>query len=127
MSAVGKVTFAMIAEGTRRALERRGDVIAKALLFANDTKKEERLKEMLCPGCAYGGGYLAGQALTRWNCFACGKEGMHHNTAVPRLCLECAKELALCCRCLADINLEIRRRVRIRKGEAKRKTTVRRR
>ena len=122
-----RIKFPMIAEASRRALERRGDVIAKALLFANDTEKEKRLKEMLCPSCAYGGGYLVGQAFTKWNCFACDKEGMHHNTGVPRLCLDCAKELALCSRCLADINLEYRLRVRINKRDAKRKISVRRR
>ena len=116
-----RLAFVQVAEATRRALERRGDVVANALMFASDSKRAERLKEMICPGCAYGGPRLAGQSFTAWNCFQCGKTAQHHNTAVPRLCLECATELALCSWCCADINLGNRRNVHISKAEARRR------
>ena len=115
----------MIAEANRRALERRGDIIAKALTVANDTHREKRLEGMLCIICSTEN-YLSGQGFTRWRCFHCDREDMHHNTHVPRLCIECAKKLALCRHCLADINLEIRYRVSISKTNAKRKLRLKR-
>ncbi len=51
----------------------------------------------ICTGT--GGGGPAGDAFTPWKCKLCGNEGMHENTAVPKLCDRCAFITGRCTRC----------------------------
>lgn len=73
-----------------------------------DADREARLKARECRWCWYRSGF-AGQAFTEWTCWSCGKEDCHANTAVPRLCNECADRLGLCVRCCADRELKRRK------------------
>lgn len=87
-------------------------VVNKALKVLEDPKREERMKLCLCPACTYLRGGFAGQAFTAWTCEACEKpQPSWHNTATPKLCLECADRYGLCTRCLADLDLSPRRKV----------------
>jgi hypothetical protein len=74
-----------------------------------DTNRVERLKKCECRACHYRR-RVAGQAFTAWSCGICGIEKLHHNTAVPRVCLDCAKKHSLCTRCGADLELRPKRR-----------------
>lgn len=45
----------------------------------------------------------AGQAFTPYRCGHCFKAHMHANTAVPRICPECAENKGRCQKCLNKI------------------------
>lgn len=80
--------------------------IRRAEACKRDDASEARRKARECVSCYYlRAGRLVGQAFTDWKCFACGREGMHPNTGVPRLCTECADENGACVECGADIEL----------------------
>lgn len=51
------------------------------------------------------GGYLAGQAFTEWTCTYCKQHYMHHNTAHPQACLNCALRRQVCQRCLQPTDM----------------------
>ena len=68
-----------------------------------DPDRERRLELNICKDCFYSV-TLAGQAFWPYTCEACKKELMHHNTAVPRLCLECAKSSNRCRDCTGDMD-----------------------
>jgi len=85
--------------------------IAKLATLATDARAEKRRAEQRCSACEYLHRYrLAGQAFTDWKCQICGDEHSHHNTAVPRLCLRCAKNYRLCAECGGDLETEHRGR-----------------
>jgi hypothetical protein len=61
-----------------------------------DAEHDLRLKLKQCKACFYfKRNYLAGQAMTQFNCELCGKEKWHANTAVDRNC----GEHEVCVRC----------------------------
>ena len=70
--------------------------------FVNDPDRENRLVTGRCVKCHYET-FMAGQGFTQWKCRICGKEDMHSNTRVPRLCEPCAKTAGLCWQCGATI------------------------
>jgi hypothetical protein len=74
--------------------------LAESLL--HDPEKERRLAEQRCILCYYTI-RISGQAFTAYKCGECSTEFMHHNTSVPKLCLECARKLNLCAECAAEI------------------------
>lgn len=41
----------------------------------------------------------AGQVFTKWTCKICGKEEIHPNTAVPKVCDDCSKKYHVCTDC----------------------------
>lgn len=47
---------------------------------------------------------MAGQGFTKWNCSKCGKELIHHNTDVPKVCHRCSIDYNLCEKCGGKIN-----------------------
>ena len=52
-------------------------------------KCEKCLKKNIC----------AGQAFTKYKCSLCKKEGLHANTAVPKVCRICSELNQVCERC----------------------------
>jgi hypothetical protein len=66
--------------------------------LVDDPRLKNRLARHECKACYYEV-RLAGQAFTRYECQQCSKPAMHHNTAVPRLCDNCADKGVLCARC----------------------------
>jgi len=61
-----------------------------------DTKRDRRIAMRECKWCFYFGHMMAGQAFTEYTCAGCGERKMHSNTAVPKLCEECADRLDAC-------------------------------
>ena len=60
---------------------------------------------MLCRYCflEHLQGVIAGQAFTEWKCSVCGQTFVHHNTATPTVCEQCAERLGKCEMCGRDI------------------------
>lgn len=52
-----------------------------------------------CIECQEKGPFVAGQAFTEYTCTICGKKKVWHNTAVPKVCDECAQKFGLCQTC----------------------------
>lgn len=77
-----------------------------------DNDKEQRLKRQECTYCYYRS-CIAGQGFTNYTCGICVKENSHSNTAVPAICLPCAKEHNLCQQCGGDINYDEHRNLNL--------------
>lgn len=85
--------------------------IAKAMAYLIDRDKKDRLKKQECAYCFYFcSSRIGGQAMTNWNCKACGRQDMYGNTAVPSICNSCATKHALCTRCAGDVHMRVSRR-----------------
>ena len=86
--------------------------IAQLAILASDAHATERRNAQRCAACEYLNRYrLAGQAFTEWKCQLCKQpQPMHSNTAVPFLCLGCAKSYGLCIECGGDLECEHRGR-----------------
>jgi hypothetical protein len=84
------------------------DCLAKASVIAGDGNNERRLEAKKCARCFYIGGGIAGRAFTGWACWLCGKDDMHPNTSVPRLCSDCSDAFGLCAHCGGDIEMKFR-------------------
>ncbi len=126
-----KFTALQVNHANEMANNAKDNVVSRALNVFQDPQREKRLKECLCLACAYiRQGMLAGQTFTRWTCAACEKpQPEWPNTAVPKLCLECADRYGLCVRCIADLDLRARRKVtrnnKFRKAPFPRLTQIR--
>lgn len=68
-----------------------------------DPSKKERLKMQFCRYCFYKENF-AGSAFTEYVCEICKKHSMWHNTNIPDLCMECAKDNNLCAQCGAEMD-----------------------
>ncbi len=90
------------------ASEKVRQAASRAVIIASDGEREIRLEQHLCLKCHYYGGGFAGQAFTDWSCKLCGKLSSHPNTAVPKLCSECADAYDLCSSCCGDIDMRHR-------------------
>lgn len=66
---------------------------------ATDPRQKDRLARHECKACYYQI-RINGQAFTQYTCQMCGKEDMHNNTGVPKICDNCADKNVLCARCL---------------------------
>ena len=42
---------------------------------------------------------ISGQGFTEWTCEICGKEFIHQNTSVPRVCDNCSTKYHVCTDC----------------------------
>ena len=73
-----------------------------------DPKSEQRWARQECVVCFYTP-RICGQGFTGYKCAMCGRDDMHSNTCIPKLCLTCATENELCRNCGADENLVARR------------------
>lgn len=86
---------------------------AKAQALANsarlDSDKEARMLRHFCKACHYSGPRVAGQAFTSVPCMSCAEEMTFSTTSTDALCLSCAKDLDLCKKCGADIDLNAQR------------------
>ena len=51
-------------------------------------------------------GAACGQGFREWTCAKCGKEMIHHNTHVPKVCHGCSLKYNLCEECGASIEDE---------------------
>lgn len=78
--------------------------------YKKDGHKESRVKSQECKYCYYfRSNIIAGQAFTKYECGICKEIHTHPNTAVPKICKECAKKHNICTRCCADLNLKKRK------------------
>jgi len=90
-----------------------------------DSDREKRVAQQQCRWCWYARtSDIAGQAFTDRTCGHCQVPQTYATTATNPLCQPCAKELGLCVRCCADIDLAKRAKlersvVKRRKGTAK--------
>lgn len=103
------VDAAFVTRRTHEALHHVKHYVDMARKLTTDPDQERRLQQLNCAPCHYIS-RMAGQAFTKWHCGVCGKEGMHHNTATPAVCNECAKEHDLCGRCGGDREMRPGRR-----------------
>ena len=74
------------------------EMIKRADKLKNDPDKKKRLATNICKVCFYIP-HIAGQGFTEYSCQHCDLYYTHPNTAVPRLCSDCAKRLNLCKSC----------------------------
>lgn len=81
--------------------------LAKRII--EDTEKAKRIAKQNCKRCFYGSRF-GGQAITEQPCMCCHKSMMYGSTATDALCMDCAKENALCKCCGGDIELRARRK-----------------
>lgn len=93
--------------------------MAKLAVLATDTRAAERRARQCCAACEYLSRYrIAGQAFTDWKCQVCAvPQPAHSNTAVPRLCLGCARAYGLCASCGGDVELQHRGRLAGRRAK----------
>lgn len=84
--------------GESRALHFR-DALRRYELARTDGKRDQRQASYECRFCFYFGHGMAGQAFTEYTCKGCGTEQMYANTAVPKLCDDCATKMDACRRC----------------------------
>lgn len=108
-----KFNIVQVNYATGRARDAKDLVLDRAIRVLNDPDRAKRMEQCECLACFYlTGSCFAGQAFTSWACQACEVEQpMHPNTAVPKLCLECADRYSLCTQCLADLDLRMRQKV----------------
>ncbi len=57
-----------------------------------------------CRACRKRGPFAAGQAFTPYVCPHCLKAVMHHTTAIPRICCECAEKVQCCDLCCQPLH-----------------------
>lgn len=113
----GQKLLDQIKERNFRNKERIQSARMVVLQLENDKypKSEARLQrteECLCTCCFYLERYrIAGCAMTDSNCTYCGEVTHFSSTATDDFCLKCAKELKICKRCGADIDLKDRRKL----------------
>lgn len=91
---------------TRASASSMRDFIRRAKEMENETSGNAavRISSLECKTCWYvRRGALVGQAFTGYTCDGCKEVFSHHNTGVPKLCVECALEFGLCRRCGGDI------------------------
>jgi len=67
--------------------------------YTHDPRALARHQASTCRTCFYLDAGLAGQAFTHYHCEACGHEDLWHTTAIPRLCLPCARSQEVCQHC----------------------------
>lgn len=115
------ITIDQVRYATFRAKERIDLLTTRALRALTDPDEKKRLEQCHCLCCFYARGpQIAGQAFTQWKCLDCETEQpAWHNTAHPRLCLDCGKKNGLCVECLAD--LELRPRTKVQRPRASRR------
>lgn len=92
-------------QNTWLSQRRMADLIQLGKNLEIDPERDRRHDEQLCQLCFYGPPKMAGQAFTTTNCGACEIEMRFSNTAVDRLCTECANKRACCRECGAHIDL----------------------
>lgn len=80
-------------------------VIELSVKFRTDPERKRRMEECLCVVCYYRMDELGGAAITHRTCGKCGIDQVYSSTNTDVLCLDCAKKLALCKHCGADIVL----------------------
>jgi len=72
--------------------------------YDNDTKQTIRIKLQQCKHCYYISNKISLQAFTTFICKNCNDEIIHHNSNVNKYCMDCAKELNICCHCGAEMD-----------------------
>ena len=72
--------------------------------YDNDTKQTKRIKLQQCKYCYYMSNKISLQAFTTFTCKNCNDEIIHHNSNVDKFCMDCAKELNICCYCGAEMD-----------------------
>ena len=76
-----------------------------------DGRRAERLAEAECRLCHYSRAHVGGQTITTWSCGLCGVTSRHGSTAVPCLCVTCARLRHLCRLCGSDLDDKSRRKL----------------
>jgi hypothetical protein len=107
---ISKLTLDEVRSSTHFAERRCDDFLTKAENLGEDRQAYERHKAQECLWCYYvAGNRIVGQAFTNYHCKGCYADFAHHNTGVPALCADCAKNHRLCRQCGADLDYKNRR------------------
>lgn len=101
--------YSVLFQGSMHADHLRS-VIRKAKAAEFDEDRVERLKRSLCKVCHYLSSQIGGAAMSDQACGICGKRQVYGSTYTDALCMDCAKEHALCKHCGADRELRPNRR-----------------
>ncbi len=95
-------TEADVERNTRYGKTLFGMMVVDLRAYVRDPPKRRkcRLQQLECRACYYlRGGVVAGRAFTEYICANCNQSYSHPNTAIPRLCQDCARHRDLCVRC----------------------------
>lgn len=107
-----KLNLGQVNYATTRSSDTKDLYAYKALSIFTDPERKERLQSFNCVVCFYiHSNRTAGQAITPWECQGCDAPQAWSNTAVPKLCIVCAKKYGLCRSCLADLELRPRQKL----------------
>lgn len=87
--------------------------VTLAMQLLVDQDKKARRNESLCLVCFYRKGRIGGAACTTVPCGICGKVLHFGNTCVDILCQDCAGSCGLCKHCGGDVNLVVRRNLKL--------------
>lgn len=94
---------------TRKASNYVREVLQRAELIRADAKRAARVEANFCLACYYVE-RIGGAAMTSAPCMTCGKDQMYGSTNTDVLCLDCAREHALCKHCGGDFQMNVGRR-----------------
>jgi hypothetical protein len=75
------------------------DLKTRLATYDHDSQQKIRLHRQRCRACFYLDVRIGGDALTPFDCAACGRQDIAPSTATPRLCAECAVSHAWCQEC----------------------------
>jgi len=105
-----EVTQDSVTRNTELAKDWGEETVVKALQWATDPQKKERLGKSLCRTCFYlHNRRIGGAAMTSQPCGVCAVSVTYCSTATDDLCLDCALKHELCKQCGADVQLRPRR------------------
>ena len=107
--------------GTAKAKEE--SIRARLEAFDSDNDKPGRMRKHECKACYYlASPRIAGQAFTQRQCGHCDEIVTHANTACPVVCEKCARDHGLCRSCGGDINMKVRRKIKLEPTATKEET-----
>lgn len=87
---------------------------ARLAAFDADSDKPGRARKHECKCCFYlHSPRMAGQAFTKRQCGLCDEIVTHGNTNCPVVCDKCAALHGLCRNCGGDINMKVRRKIKL--------------
>lgn len=100
-----------MAFATAQAARYAREAVERVRAYEADSNRVLREARHICATCWYFfHSRFGGNSMTYCHCGICGKEMVFGNTAVDKVCPECAAEHELCTQCGGDIKTRVRRR-----------------